>query len=88
MIVDFKAKLLIITENIIKYVKAKIDEFKTYNFSDIATVLVKSVRVVCNLSITLIPSYIIYEDFIIIKYHKLMLIFSNQLLKKYNCVIN
>jgi len=77
MIVDSKIKLSIIIENIIKYVETKINKSKTHDFSSIITVSVESIRIVHNLPVTLTPSYTIYEDFIIIKYHKLILIFSN-----------
>src|SRR3954449_1932395 len=41
-----------------------------------------------NLPITLAPECTIYEDFVVVKYSKPMLIFSNSLLKKYRCVID
>ncbi len=88
MTVDSRAKPPIITENIIECVRAKIDKSETHNLSSIATVSVESVRVVCKLPIILAPGCTIHEDFIVMKYHKLTLIFSNQLLKKYNCTID
>src|SRR5215217_1241168 len=56
--------------------------------SGIATVPVESIGVVHNLPITLAPGFTIYEDFIVVKYSKPMLIFSNPLLKKYKCAID
>ncbi len=50
--------------------------------------MVESIEVVCNLPITLTLGCTIYKDFIIVKYYKSTLIFSNQLLKKYNCVMD
>src|SRR6266542_5769623 len=88
MTVDSGAEPPIITENIVECVRVKIDKSETYDLSGIATIPVESVRVICNLPITLVLSCTIHEDFIIVKYHKLMLIFSNQLLKKYNCVMD
>ncbi|CAG8710198.1 17451_t:CDS:2, partial [Funneliformis caledonium] len=43
--------------------------------------------IVQNIKLSNFPS-LIYEDFIVVKYSKPMLIFSNPLLKKYKCVIN
>ncbi len=88
MTVDSGVESFIITENIVERVRAKIDKSEIYDLSDIATVPVESVGVVCNLPITLALGCTIYEDFIIVKYHKLTLIFSNQLLKKYNCTLD
>ncbi|CAG8576674.1 16677_t:CDS:10 [Cetraspora pellucida] len=88
MTVNSGAEPLIITENIVKCVGAKIDKSETHNLSGIATVLVESVGVVHKLPITLALGCTIHEDFIVVKYQKLMLIFSNQLLKKYNSTLD
>ncbi|CAG8620024.1 10649_t:CDS:2 [Cetraspora pellucida] len=85
---DSKAKSSIVTENIVDHIKAKINKSETHDFSNITTVLIKSIGVVYNLSITLDLGLIIYEDFVVIRYNKPTLIFSNQLLKKYNCTVN
>ncbi len=77
MTLNSDAEPPIITENIIEHVKAKIDKSEMHNLSDIITVPVESVEVICNLPITLVLGCIIYEDFIIVRYHKPILIFSN-----------
>ncbi|GES82680.1 hypothetical protein GLOIN_2v1886689 [Rhizophagus clarus] len=88
MTLDSGAKLPIITKNIIVRLKAKIDESEKHDLSDVATVPIESIGVVRNLPITLAPGLTIHEDFIVVDYHKPMLIFSNQLLKKYGCAVD
>ncbi|GBB88747.1 hypothetical protein RclHR1_15320011 [Rhizophagus clarus] len=88
MILDFGAKPPIITENIIERIGAKINKSEIHDLEGISTVLVESIRVVRNLPITLAPGLIIIEDFIIMRYRKPTLIFSNKLLKKYECAMN
>lgn len=77
MIVNSEAELSIITENIIICVRAKIDKSETYDLSNITTILIESVGVIHNLLVTLASGCTIHEDFIVMKYHKLTLIFSN-----------
>ena len=67
---------------------AEIDKSIKHDLSGIATVPVESIGVVHNLPITLAPGFTIYEDFIVVKYSKPMLILSNPLLKKYKCAID
>ena len=50
--------------------------------------MIESIGVIHKLPITLAPECTIYEDFIVVKHSKLMLIFSNSLLKKYKCAID
>src|SRR5439155_16094439 len=69
-------------------IKAVINRSIKHDLSGIATVPVESIGVIHNLLITLAPEFTIYEDFIVIKYSKPMLIFSNSLLKKYKCAID
>ena len=88
MTLDSKAEPPIITKNIIDRTKDKIDKSEKYDLSDVATVLIESIGIVRNLPITLAPGLTIHEDFIVVDYHKPMLIFSNQLLKKYKCAMN
>ncbi|CAG8494451.1 17353_t:CDS:2 [Cetraspora pellucida] len=88
MVLDSCVKLLIITPDIIEHVGYEINKFIKHDLSGIATVLVKSIGVVHNLLITLVPGFTIYKDFIVVKYSKPMLIFSNPLLKKYKCAID
>ncbi len=88
MTLDFRAEPPIITKNIVDRIKAKIDKSEKYNLSSVATILIESMGVVCNLPITLASRCIIHKDFVVVDYHKLMLIFSNQLLKKYGCTVD
>jgi hypothetical protein len=88
MTLDSGAEPPIVTENIVDRVKAKIDKSETHDLSGIATVPVESVGVVRNLPITLAPGLTIHEDFVVVRYHKPTLIFSNQLLKKYKCAVD
>jgi len=88
MTLDSCAELLIITPDIVKRVGYGIDKSIKHDLSDIATVLVESIGVIHNLLITLAPEFTIYEDFIVVKYSKPMLIFLNPLLKKYKCAID
>jgi hypothetical protein len=88
MALDSCAELPIITPDIIEHVKAEIDKSIKHDLSGIATVPIESIGVVHNLPITLAPGCTIYEDFVVVKYSKPMLIFSNSLLKKYRCAID
>ena len=88
MVLDSGSEIAIITEDIVLRIKAVIDRFIKHDLSGVATVPVESIGVIHNLLITLAPEFTIYEDFIVIKYSKPMLIFLNPLLKKYKCAIN
>src|SRR5436190_11412710 len=88
MTLDSGAEPPIITKNIVVRVKAKIDESEKHDLSGVATVPIESIGIVRNLPITLAPGLTIYEDFIVVDYHKPTLIFSNQLLKKYKCAVD
>ncbi|PKY62856.1 hypothetical protein RhiirA4_490161, partial [Rhizophagus irregularis] len=88
MALDSAAEIPIITEDIVKRVKADIDKSIKHDLSGIATAPTESVGVVYNLPVTLAPGYTIYEDFVVVKYPKPMLIFSNPLLKKSRCAID
>ena len=88
MALDSCAELSIITPDIVERVGYGIDKSIKHDLSGIATVPVESIGVVYNLPITLAPGFTIYEDFIVVKYSKPMLIFSNPLLKKYKCAID
>jgi hypothetical protein len=88
MTLDSGAEPPIITKNIVDRVKAKIDESEKHDLSGVATVPIESIGIVRNLPITLAPGLTIYEDFIVVDYHKPTLIFSNQLLKKYKCAMD
>ncbi len=88
MVLDSCTELPIITPDIVEHVRYGIDKSIKHDLSGIATVPVESIGVVHNLPITLAPGFTIYEDFIVVKYSKPMLIFSNPLLKKYKCAID
>jgi competence transcription factor ComK len=88
MALDSCSEIGIITEDIVLRIGAVIDKSIKHDLSGVATVPVESIGVVHNLPITLAPGFTIYEDFIVVKYSKPMLIFSNPLLKKYKCAID
>ena len=88
MTLDSGVEPPIITKNIVDRTKDKIDKSEKHDLSGIATIPIESMSIVRNLSITLTPKCIIYEDFVVVKYSKPMLIFSNSLLKKYRCAID
>ena len=83
MTLDSRAEPPIITKNIVDRIKEKIDKSEKHDLSGVATVPIESIGIVCNLPITLAPGCTIHKDFVVVDYHKLTLIFSNQLLKKY-----
>ncbi|CAB4490480.1 unnamed protein product [Rhizophagus irregularis] len=88
MTLDSGAEPPIITENIVERVGDKIDKSEIHDLEGISTVPVESVGVVRNLPITLAPGLTIHEDFVVMRYKKPTLIFSNQLLKKYRCAVD
>ncbi|GES88473.1 hypothetical protein GLOIN_2v1886689 [Rhizophagus clarus] len=88
MTLDSGAEPPIITENIVERIGAKIDKSEIHDLKGISTVPAESIGVVRNLPITLAPRLTIIEDFIVMRYHKPTLIFSNQLLKKYRCAVD
>jgi hypothetical protein len=88
MALDSAAEILIVTEDIVKHVKAKIDKSIKHNLSSIATALTETIGIMHDLPITLAPDCTIHEDFVVVKYPKSMLIFANPLLKKYRCTID
>src|ERR1044072_1098032 len=88
MALDSCSEIAIITEDIVLRIGAVIDKSIKHNLSGIATVSIESIGIVHNLPITLASGFTIYEDFIVVKYSKPMLIFSNPLLKKYKCAID
>src|SRR5581483_2531516 len=88
MALDSCAELPIVTPDIVERVGYGIDKSIKHDLSSIATLLIVSVGVVYDLPITLASGYTIYKDFLVVKYSKPMLIFSNSLLKKYRCAID
>ena len=88
MILDSCAELSIIILDIVERVGYEIDKSIKHDLSSITIMSVESIRVIYNLPITLTSEFTIYEDFIVVKYFKPMLIFSNPLLKKYKCAID
>ncbi|GES84432.1 hypothetical protein GLOIN_2v1848417 [Rhizophagus clarus] len=88
MTLNSRAEPLIITENIVERIGAKIDKSEIHDLEGISTVPVESIGVVRNLPITLASRLTIIEDFIVMRYRKPTLIFSNKLLKKYGCAVD
>ncbi|CAJ0642838.1 4872_t:CDS:2 [Entrophospora sp. SA101] len=88
MTLDSAAQPAIVTDDIVKRVGGKIDKSEIYDLSGIATVPTESIGVIRNLPITFPPGFTIYEDFVVVKYKKPTLIFSNPRLKKYKCAID
>jgi predicted secreted protein len=88
MALDSCAELPITTPDIVERVGYEIDTSIKHDLSGIATRPIESIGVVHNLPITLAPGCTIYEDFVVVRYSKPMLIFSNSLLKKYGCAID
>ena len=88
MALDSCAELPIVTPDIVERVGYGIDKSIKHDLSGIATLPIVSVGIVHDLPITLAPGCTIYEDFLVVKYSKPMLIFSNSLLKKYRCAID
>ena len=70
MTLDSGAEPPIISKNIVVRVKAKIDESEKHDLSGITTILIESIGIVRNLPITLASGLTIYEDFIVVDYHK------------------
>ncbi len=85
---DFKAEPSIITKNIVDRIRTKIDKSEKYDLSGITTISIESIGIVRNLPITLASGLTIHNNFLVVDYHKLTLIFSNQLLKKYGCTVD
>ena len=88
MTLDSAAQPAIVTDDIVKRVGGKIDKSEIYDLNGIATVPTESIGIVRNLPITFPPGFTICEDFVVVKYKKPTLIFSNPLLKKYKCAID
>src|SRR6266498_3678592 len=88
MTLDSGAEPPIITKNIVDRIKEKIDKSEKHDLSGVATIPIESIGIVHNLPITLAPGCTIHKDFVVVDYHKLTLIFSNQLLKKYGCAVD
>ena len=82
--VDPDTNFLIMFENISKWSKLKIDTKEKHNLRGIATTLTESLGIIRNVLVNFAFRCIIYADFAVIKYSKLMLILPNTLLNKYN----
>jgi len=88
MILNSEAEPSIIIKNIIDHIRAKINKSEKHDLSDVITIPIESISIIHNLPITLASELTIHNNFLVIDYHKLTLIFSNQLLKKYGCVVD
>ncbi len=82
--VDPDANFLIMSKNISKRLKLKIDTKEKHDLRGIATTLTESLGIVRNVPVNFTSRCTIYADFAVIKYSKLMLILPNTLLDKYN----
>jgi hypothetical protein len=49
---------------------------------------IESIGITCNLSITFPPGFTIYEDYIVVRTPKPILLFPNSHLKKYKCAMD
>ena len=88
MVLDSKAELSIVSEDIVKRIGEKIDRSEKYDLSGVATVSIESISVIRNFPITFSPGFTIREDFVVVRPLKPILIFLNPLLKKYKCAID
>ena len=75
-VIDLSANFPIMTDDIAKHLKLKINTNKRYDLKGVATVLTKSLSTARNVPIYFISKYTIYSDFAVIKnyFEKLMLI--------------
>lgn len=89
IVLDSGSEIAIITEDIVLCIGAIINASIKHNLSGIATsISVKSIGIVHSILIILPSGFTIYEEFIVVKYSKPMLIFSNPFHKKYKCAID
>jgi len=86
IIVDFSANFAIMTNDIVKWLKLKIDISERYDLKGIATFSIESLGTARNVPVYFTSECTIYSDFTVIKNHleKLILILPNTLLDKYN----
>src|SRR3954447_2631966 len=82
--VDPGANFPIMSEDISKRSKLKIDTKEKHDLRSIATTPTESLGIVRNIPVNFAPGCTIYADFAVVKYPKPMLILPNTLLEKYN----
>jgi len=85
-VVDPGANFAIMTDDIAKRLKLKIDTSERHDLKGVATVPIESLGTARNVPVYFAPGCTIYSDFAVIKNHlgKPMLILPNTLLDKYN----
>ena len=85
-VVDLGANFAIMTDDIAKRLKLKIDTSERHDLKDVATVSIESLGTARNVPVYFASRCTIYSDFMVIKNYlgKLMLILPNTLLDKYN----
>src|SRR5256884_3815898 len=85
-VVDPSANFAIMTDDIAKRLKLKIDTSERHDLKGIATVPIELLGTARNIPVYFAPGCTIYSDFAVIKNHlgKPMLILPNTLLDKYN----
>jgi len=85
-VINPDANFAIMTDDIAKRLKLKIDTSERHDLKGVATVPIESLGTAKNVSVYFAPGCIIYSDFAVIKNYleKLMLILPNTLLDKYN----
>ena len=85
-VVDPSANFAIMTDDIAKWLKLKIDTSERHDLKGIATVPIELLGTARNVPVYFAPRCIIYSDFAVIKNYlgKPMLILPNTLLDKYN----
>jgi len=88
VLLDSGAEVSIMSEDIAKRLKLKVDTNEKYDLSGTATKTTESIGMSPELPITLAPGCIVYEKFVVIKYNKPLLAFSNVFLKRYDCAID
>ncbi|CAG8655610.1 7284_t:CDS:2, partial [Paraglomus brasilianum] len=81
--IDSLANFPIMTEDIAKRAKLKINPDEKHKLSGVAT-HTESIGTVHNVPVTFAPGCVIHSDFAVVRYRKPMLILPNPLLDKYN----
>jgi hypothetical protein len=86
VVVDPGANFAIMTDDIAKWLKLKIDTSEKHDLKGIASVPMESLGITRNAPVYFATRCIIYSDFSVIKNHlvKPILILTNTLIDKYN----
>jgi hypothetical protein len=84
-ILDSGAECSVMSEDIAKKLKLEVDTNEKYDLSGASTKTTESIGMTPEVPVTLGPGCVLYEKFVVIKYNKPLLAFSNALLKRYKC---